>query len=88
MREWQFKGAADGGAGVLKSRIQILREWKKWLKKAPLLVQMERNIIGILYEEGVFLGATEQADFMDLDLLEKGLDRLIQKYSRQLRNAR
>ena len=88
IREWQFKGSADGGAGVLKSRIQILREWKRWLKKAPLLVSMERNILGILYEEGVFLGATEQADFMDLELLEKGLDRLIKKYSLQLRNAR
>lgn len=88
IREWQFKGSADGGAGVLKSRIQILREWKKWLKRAPLLVSMERNILAILYEEGVFLGATEQADFMDLELLEKGLDRLIKKYSLQLRNAR
>ena len=88
LREWQFKGAAEGGVGVLKSRIKILREWKKWLKRAPLLVQMERTILGILYEEGVFLGATEQSDFMDLDLLEKGLDRLIKKYSSQLRDAR
>ncbi|MEC8115125.1 MAG: hypothetical protein VXZ63_11585 [Planctomycetota bacterium] len=85
--EWELKGTADGGAGVLKSRIQILREWKKWLKKAPLLVLMDRNIVQILYSEGVFLGATDQADQVDVDLFEKGIDRLIQKYSRQLRDA-
>ena len=86
MAEWQFKGSSEGGAGVLKSRIKILREWKKWLKRAPLLVGMS-NIGRMLYEEGVFLGVTEQSDTMDLELLEKGIDRLIKKYSRQLRDA-
>ena len=86
MAEWQFKGSAEGGSGVLKSRIKILREWKMWLKRAPLLVKMS-NISRVLYGEGVFLGATEQADTMDVALIEKGLDRLIKKYSRQLRNA-
>ena len=40
MRQWQFKGAAEGAEGRLQQQIKIVREWIYWAKKAPLVVAM------------------------------------------------
>ncbi len=72
MRQWQFKGAAEGPEGQLQQRIKILREWIYWAKKAPLVVAMGTN------------GALG----MDEENILKRLELMLKQHQQQLRDLR
>ena len=72
MRQWQFKGSAEGTEGQLQQRIKILREWIYWAKKAPLVVAMGTNGALGMEEENIL----------------KRLELMLKQHQQQLRDLR